>query len=81
MNNARRKQIQEIAGKLSDLIPLKDDLESIKDEEQEYYDNMPEGIQSGEKGEKAREAIEALESLINALDEVESYKDDLENTL
>ena len=51
---------------------LKDEVESIRDEEQEYFDNMPEGLQGGEKGEKAQEAIDALERAITLVeDEIE----------
>jgi hypothetical protein len=38
------------------------DLETVRDEEQEYYDNMPEGFQNGERGEMANMNIEQLES-------------------
>jgi hypothetical protein len=36
-------------------------LETVKDEEQESYDNMPEGLQASEKGEKSENAINNLE--------------------
>jgi hypothetical protein len=42
--------------------------EEIKDEETEYYDNMPENFQSGDKGDAAQSVISELESAMDALD-------------
>lgn len=39
MNKSRRKRIQDIKDKLLDLLA---EIEEIKDEEQEAYDNLPE---------------------------------------
>ena len=39
MNNTRRKALEDINRKLED---IKSDLEMLRDEEQEYIDNMPE---------------------------------------
>ena len=36
--------------------------EALKDELQEWYDNLPENFQNGSKGESLQEAIDALES-------------------
>lgn len=38
------------------------DLESLKDELQDWYDNMPENFQSGDKGEQLQTAIDQLDS-------------------
>ena len=43
-------------------------LQDCLDEEQEYYDKMPEGIQMGERGERAANAIDGLENAISAFD-------------
>jgi len=70
MNNARRKVIQE-ALKLLDigtLEQIKSDIENAQSEEQDFYDNMPEGIQAGDKGEKAQAAIDALGEIMDSLD-------------
>lgn len=50
MNKVRRGQLQVIQ---SELETLKCKLEELQQEEQDYYDNMPEAFQFGEKGEKA----------------------------
>jgi uncharacterized coiled-coil DUF342 family protein len=74
MNKDRRKalsnlcdEVRALEGTLSD---LKDQLDTLRDEEQEYYDNMPENMQDGDKGQLAQTAIEAMEEAINALDEM-----------
>jgi uncharacterized coiled-coil DUF342 family protein len=45
--------------------------EEIRDEEQEYYDNMPESFQNGEKGENAQAVVTELDSAIDALELVD----------
>lgn len=50
---------------------LKSDIEAIKDEEQEAFDNMPEGLQNGEKGETVTEAINKLQEAEDALGTIE----------
>ena len=44
-------------------------IEDARDEEQEYFDNMPESRQTGDKGTKAEEAISAFDEALNSLDE------------
>lgn len=58
MNNMRRSKLDEIASKLED---IQYELYSVSSEEEEYYDNMPESIQSGEKGDRALEVINMIE--------------------
>lgn len=58
MNKERRKRIEELSSKLSE---CKDEAEAIMEEEQEFFDNMPENMQGGEKGETAQSAIDALQ--------------------
>lgn len=70
MNKSRRKQIDEI---LEQLNPLLLEIESVKDEEQEAYDNLPESIQNGDKGEKMSDAVNTLEYAFDSLTEVIDY--------
>lgn len=67
MNNNRRKSIREL---MESLEALKSDLETIKDEEQDAYDNLPEGIQCSERGEAMETALENLEEAYYGLDSV-----------
>ena len=87
MNKDRRKAIAAICEQLDRLTALRDSIveqiETIRDEEQDYYDNMPEGIQSGDKGDAASYAIDALDSAVSGLqaldfDDVASYLNDAE---
>lgn len=69
MNADRRKKIEALREKIAEALS---GAESIRDEEQDYLDNMPESLQSGEKGEKSQAACEALESLVDHLTEADS---------
>lgn len=66
MNNERRKRIRSLIEKLSSDKEL---LEMISSEEEEAFDNMPEGIQESQMGENSQEAIELLGDALNSLDE------------
>lgn len=61
MNKARRREIDSATGKLTEAIEL---LEAIRDDEQEYFDNMPESLQGSTRGEAAEDAISNLEDAI-----------------
>lgn len=66
MNVQRRKRIAKAVELLTEAHSI---LEEVRDEEQDYYDNMPESFQSGEKGDKAQEFADKLSE---AADSVES---------
>ncbi len=70
MNAQRRKWINSVWDKLDE---LKSEIESIMEEEQEAYDNLPESIQDGERGEKMQEAIDNLSNSMDSIDEAISY--------
>ena len=70
MNKARRNRIAEVQ---SQLETLKQEIDSILEEEQEAYDNMPESLQNGERGEAMQEAIDALESAVGSCEELDEY--------
>ena len=67
MNKARRNQLEEITSKLED---LQNDIYMLAAEEEEYYENMPESIQGGEKGDKAQEIVNWLEEAGCSIDEI-----------
>ena len=48
---------------------IKNKLESMKDDEEMKYDNMPEGLQESERGDQMQEAIDALDNAVTSLDE------------
>lgn len=75
MNAARRKALDTAIGLLQEaeakLDEAKSIIETAKDEEREYYDNMPESLQSGDKGSAAETAADALDEVHNTLDELD----------
>ncbi len=75
MNNIRRKElaaIVDLANKLSTLLDeIRNDLENIRDEEQDAYDNMPEGLQASERGENSEAAISQMEDALSMLTDLD----------
>lgn len=75
MNKSRRKEL----GRAIDLLSeIKDKLEEAKSiveqaatEERDYYDNMPESMQQGDKGSDADQAASNLEEVQNSLEELD----------
>lgn len=72
MNKDRRKEIARAVALVEEIRAQLDEarqaVEGIRDEEQDYFDNMPESLRGGDKGDRAQEAIDALE---NATSEME----------
>lgn len=66
MNAARRKTLNDA---VATLITVRELIESVRDEEQEAFDNLPESMQQGEKGEKMESAISGLEDADTAIEE------------
>ena len=66
MNKARIKQLINWQKKAEE---LKEELESILYDEQDYFDNMPENLQGSMKGIDSEEVINQLEDAISALEE------------
>lgn len=60
MNIARCKRLQKIV----------EQIEELRDEEQEAFDNTPESLQFSERGEKMEEAIQCLETAIDSIKEI-----------
>lgn len=73
MNDTRRKRIMKLVDQLSD---ISEELETIRDEEQEYIDNIPENLQSSERYEKAENALDNLDSAWNSIDDILDYLQD-----
>jgi hypothetical protein len=73
MNKERRKAISDLISALQgiDLTSIKDQAETIRDEEQEYLDNMPDSFKEGDKGQTAENAISALDDAISALEQID----------
>lgn len=65
MNDQRRKAISEL---VSELEALKEKAESLRDEEQEYFDAMHDNLKGGDKGSAAEEAISNLEEAVSGIE-------------
>ena len=79
MNKKRRKRISNVINEINlakkhrDLLKtrleeIKNELENILYEEEDYFDNMPENLQGSIRGEDAEEAIDYLTDAIDSLD-------------
>ena len=85
MNKERRKNLAKIVEALNELYGKVEDqmseLQSVHDEEQEYFDNMPEGIQSGSKGDKVTEDIQQMSEASDAMSEAMNWLQTASSTL
>ena len=70
MNKSRRATLTMIANALEE---LKSRLETVRDEEQDAFDNMPESLQESERGEAMQEMIDNIDYANDSLDDVISY--------
>ncbi|MDB4725910.1 hypothetical protein OAF54_00645 [bacterium] len=77
MNKERRKTIDNLIERVGDMQQqIEEDLRNAV-EEQDYYDNMPEGIQAGEKGNRAMESADALQGAVGAFYAIDSAFDEV----
>lgn len=63
------ERLSTIQACIDDIRSAYDDLEMVKDEEQEAYDNLPESLQWGERGDMMQEAIDALDDILSTIDD------------
>ena len=83
-NNIQRlnEQLEKLKGQVEDLMcefeSVLEDAEAIRDEEQEYFDNMPESLQGGEKGDTAQNNIDVLDDYVYT---IEAAKDELDSII
>ena len=64
MNNARRKTISRILTRLTqiseEMESILSDIELVKDEEEECFDNIPENLQESDRYQAAEAAVDNL---------------------
>lgn len=81
MNKQRRAELDAIMAGVEEVMAgveevkalletIKDDIESAQADEQEYFDNMPESLQGGEKGSDAEAAINEMQAAADAVGDV-----------
>ena len=66
MNKQRRVEIESIK---RDIDIIKGNLQKVLYEEQESFDNMPEGLQSSERGINSENSIDIMEETLDILDD------------
>lgn len=74
MNKARRKAIEELIDQIG---TLKEELDSITEEEQEAFDNLPESIQYSERGDAMSDNIGDLEQASSDLEDIMDALNDI----
>ena len=65
MNKQRRMAVKEVCAKLQ---AVRDELDDIRSDEQDAYDNIPEGFADSKKAEQSGEAIDIMECTLDDLD-------------
>ena len=75
MNNARRKEIAAIVDKLDalhDLVSeIQESIDTLRDDEQEAFDNMPESLQQSSRGCASEEAVSSLSDASSMLEDLD----------
>lgn len=67
--------LEEVKGKVAEVVSA---AEGVRDDYQEGYDNMPDGLQQASTGEEISMKIEAIDQLINDLQEEPEVEDEEE---
>lgn len=67
MNKLRRRQLRAALDLLDEARSI---LETVQEDEQEAFDNMPESLQSSERGEAMEETISNLEDAVSSLEKI-----------
>jgi flagellar biosynthesis chaperone FliJ len=62
---------------VNDIGNAKSVVEELKDEMENWRENLPENLQDGAKADELQEAEDALEEVVNSLDEAESNADNV----
>ena len=75
MNKNRRSKLREAKSLLGKAVSIVTD---VRDDEQEAFDNLPEGLQESERFSKMEEAIDGLEDAISS---IESASENIENAM
>lgn len=73
MNAKDRKVIQNLIDSLSE---IKEQVEFLRDAEQEKFDNLSDGLQATDKGQKLETGIDLLDSAFSSLEEANEYLTD-----
>ena len=67
MNNDRRERLTIAIEKINEASAI---VTECTEEEWEYFDNMPEGLQGSEKGDQASDVVDELTSITEELNDI-----------
>lgn len=67
MNAKQREELSQIRSELEELSGR---VSSIRDDEQDKLDNMPENMKSGDKGSSLENAVSQLDEAVSSLEDV-----------
>jgi hypothetical protein len=70
MNKQQRKKLSDMLDEIAGYVST---LEEMAEEEQEKYDNMPDGLQDSERGQAIQEAADNLQQ---AADDLQNWIDE-----
>ena len=76
MNNSRRKELTKIS---ETLHLLEEGISNLQMEEEESFDNLPEGIQESERGQQMEENAYELDEIANEMEELRERIDEIIN--
>ena len=74
MNKERRQELGDVIDYLDDAIMR---LEEIRDDEQDSFDNLPEGLQTSRTGDSMLDAIDRLEGFCDDIEKVKASVSDM----
>lgn len=66
MNNERRARIKTAHKMIKDALQI---LESVKDDEEDAFDNLSEGLQQTMRGEQMEENVDTLDGVIETIED------------
>lgn len=89
MNNIRRKKLEEASDLLYEALQKRSDIDKakilaekakhiiddVRDEEQDAFDNLPEGFQIGSRGQQMEENIMNMDSAMDEIDDLDFTKE------
>lgn len=68
LTQSRADRLAQIEGDIADCVS---EIESLRDEMQEWHDSIPENLQDGDKASEVQESIDALEEAITSIQDID----------
>lgn len=76
MNKERRKRLEVVAQTIDELVQ---EMYDIQNDEQDAFDNLPEGLQMSERGDQMQDNIDNIDSIISDLENIADEIDEIIN--